>query len=239
MGSYLDIANSGIIYLLAAVVIVVVMMQSIYFLKMAWKQGQAIGLSSEKMKKTIKSSAVFSVIPSLPIVVSLIAIAPVLGVPFTWLRLSVIGSNSYELIAAKIGANAMGFEKLTDPGYNAQAFSSSMWVMTVGIIWGIIMCIFVLKKWQKKMKDVATKDNVWGKLLMNALFFGMLTVFLGRPIAEGGLGLYVLLSSAAIMTLLTVVSKKLNIRWIGDFALSISMVAGMAMAIVFTQLGVS
>lgn len=68
--------------------------------------------------------------------------------------------------------------------------------------------------------------------------FWYVNSLLGRPISDGGLGLLVLVSSAAIMLFLSFLSKKLNVRWINDFALSISMVFGMVMAIVYTQLGV-
>lgn len=237
MGNYMSSANGGLIYLLAAVVILVVMAQSVVFLRIALKRGKEIGLSREKMMQTIKSSAVFSVVPSLPIVISLIAIAPVLGTPFSWLRLSVIGSNSYELIAADTGAKAMGLDSIASEGYNIVAFSNSMWVMTLGIIWGLLACIFILKKYQLKMQKIQKKDSIWAEIMVNALFFGMLSVFLGRPIAEGGLPLYVLLSSAVIMIVLNLISKRFKLNWVNDFALSFSMIGGMALAILYTHIG--
>ena len=42
--------------------------------------------------KVVKSSALFSVVPSLPIIISYMILMPVLGKFFAWLRLSVIGS---------------------------------------------------------------------------------------------------------------------------------------------------
>lgn len=65
----------------------------------------------------------------------------------------------------------------------------------------------------------------------------MLSTFLGHPITSGGLSLYVLISSAVIMLLLTWLGKKTKQRWIGDFALSVSMIAGMGFAVLFTQIG--
>lgn len=234
---YLNVANSELLYVIAAIVIVFVAIQSIVFLRMAWKRGLSIGLSKEKMKEVVKSSAVFAIIPSIPIVISLIAIAPVLGIPFSWMRLSVIGSQSYEVIAAKIGANAMGVENLGDSSYTAEVFANSMWVMSVGIIWGLILCVFALKKYLRRIKKVQTKDSIWAEIMVNALFFGMLSTFLGHPIAKGGLSLYVLLSSALVMLLLTWVGKTLKKRWISDFALSVSMIAGMGFAILYTNIG--
>jgi len=234
---YLKIANSSLLYLLAAMVIVFVMIQSVVFLKMAFKRGESIGLSRVKMMEAVKTSAVFAVVPSIPIVIALIAIAPVLGMPFSWMRLSVIGSQAYELIAAGIGASAMGIENLGDPGYTGQVFVNSMWVMTIGIIWGLLLCIFALKRYQSRIKKVQKEDSKWAELMINALFFGMLSVFLGRPIATGGLGLYVMISSGLIMLLLNYMAKKTEKTWINDFALSVSMIAGMGLAILFTNIG--
>lgn len=236
MQNYLDIANSGIVYLLTSLVIIFVLIQSIIFLRMAWKRGVELGITKEKMLKTVKSSCVFSIVPSLPIVISLIAIAPVLGIPFSWLRLSIIGSAPYELIAADIGAKSMGVEKLGADGYTASVFANSMWVMTIGIIWGLLLCIFFLKKYQNKMKNIQKNDSKWMTIFINALFFGMLSVFIGPPIVKGGLALAVLLSSAFIMVGLTYIAKKIKINWLNEFALSISMVAGMVLAVFYAKL---
>ena len=236
---YLEIANGGLLYALAGLVICFVVVQSIVFLRMAYKRGLAIGMTREKMMETVKTSAVFAIVPSIPIVISLMAIAPVLGIPFSWMRLSVIGSQSYELIAAGIGASSMGVENLGDPGYTAEVFSNSMWVMSVGIIWGLVLSIFVLKKYLKNIKNVQKKDGAWAEIMINALFFGMLSVFLGQPIVAGGLPLLVLLGSAIVMFVLTKISDKMTLPWLKDFALSVSMVAGMGMAILLTGLGIA
>lgn len=94
MNEYLDLANGNLLYLLASIVILFVLIQSIVFLRIAWKRGVEIGISKEKMISTVKTSAIFSIVPSLPIVISLIAIVPILGMPFSWMRLSIVGSAS-------------------------------------------------------------------------------------------------------------------------------------------------
>lgn len=168
--NYMNVANSSLLYIIAGFVILFVMFQSIVFLRMALKRGEEIGLSKQKMKEVIRSSAVFAVIPSVPIVIALIAIAPVLGMPFSWMRLSVIGSQSYELIAAEIGAKAMGVESLGDANYTAEVFANSMWVMSVGIIWGLLLCVVALKKYLNRIKNVKKKDSKWAEIMVNALF---------------------------------------------------------------------
>jgi hypothetical protein len=188
------------------------------------------------MKSAIKSSAVFSIVPSIPIVISLIAIAPILGTPFSWLRLSIIGSNSYELIAAGMGAKSMGVSQLGGQGYTGQVFGNSMLIMSIGVIWGLLCCILFLKKYQKRMNHIKQKDSAWSEILINALFFGMLSVFLGDPLVKGGITFYVLITSGVIMMLLVYIGKKAKIPWLNDFALALSMIGGMVMAVVYTGL---
>lgn len=236
MSEYINIANSNILFVLAFVVITFVMIQSIVFLKMAWKRGIEIGLAKEKMVKTVKSSAIFAIVPSVPIVISLMAIAPILGIPFSWLRLSIVGSASYELISAEMGAKSMGIEGLGASGYSPVVFSNSMWVMSIGIIWGLLACVLFLKKYQSSVRKINEKDSKWSEIMINSLFFGMLSVFLAEPIVAGGIELYVLLSSAVIMLLITKIAKQLNQGWLNDFAIAISMVSGMALAIIYTNI---
>ncbi|QUH30473.1 DUF5058 family protein [Vallitalea guaymasensis] len=234
MKDYMEIANSNIIFILAAVLILFVLIQCVVFLVISWKRGIAIGMSKEKMMSAVKSSAIFSIVPSIPIIISLIAIAPVLGIPFSWMRLSIVGSAPYELISADIGAKSMGVAKLGAEGYTSLVFGNSMWIMSIGIIWGLLFCIIGLKWYQNKMKNIQKKDSNWLAILINALFFGMLSVFIGPPIVEGGVALLVLLSSGIIMTLLTFIGNKFKLDWINNFSLAVSMLCGMILAVVYT-----
>ena len=60
-----------------------------------------------------RSSAIFSIIPSLPIIVSYLLLVPALGRYFPWLRLSVVGSAVYETMVANMAAEAFGLESIT------------------------------------------------------------------------------------------------------------------------------
>lgn len=233
---YLSISNSTVFFILVIIVILFVIFQSVIFFIKAWREGLRIGLSREKMLNAVKSSAIFSIVPSLPIILSLIAMVPVLGIPFPWLRLSVIGSAPYELMAADIGAKSMGVKGLGAPGYTPQVFANSMWVMTFGIMWSILLCVLFMKRLQKGMNKMKKKDSSWLEILISALYFGMLCSFIGQPIVEGGLSLITILSSALIMAIIGFIIKKFNAKWLNNFALSISMVGAMALAILFSRI---
>jgi len=227
---YLDVANSNFIYGLAIFVIIFIIFQSLIFMRKAYKQGLKIGMDKKILFKTIKSSMVFSIVPSIPIVIALMAMAPVLGIPFPWIRLSIIGSSVYELLSANIGAQSMGISGLGGDGYTAVVFANSLWVMSVGIIWGLVASIIGLKKYQNRIQKSRGKDSKWTEIFVLSLYFGMISVFIGQPIVEGGIALYTMIFSAAVMGLITFIINKFKLKRLGDFALSISMVLGMVFA---------
>lgn len=79
--SFLEIANGNIMYLLAILVIVFVLVQSVIFLIRALREARRIGMEQGRIKKVITSSAIFSVVPSLPIIISLFALDAPVGHP--------------------------------------------------------------------------------------------------------------------------------------------------------------
>ena len=230
--NYLDIANNNFVFIVCGLAILFILSQAVVFLVLAWKRGLVLGMSINTMKNTIKSSAIFSIVPSIPIVLSLMAMVPILGIPFPWLRLSIVGSAPYELISADIGAKSMGVAGLGGEGYTAQVFANSMWVMSIGIIWGLVYCIFFMKKYQKKLKKVKQKDSSWAAILVSALNFGMLSVYIGPPVIEGGLPFITLICGALIMIVITYIIKKLKAEWLSNFSLALSMLGAMACAVI-------
>ena len=173
----------------------------------------------------------------------MVALSKSLGLALPWLRLSVIGSITYETVAAGNAIEAAGqtmSELVTDPSI----FITIAWVMTVGIGAGLVFVPFVTKKLQSGMSKIGMKDKKWGEIFNNAMFLGMISAFLGYVFCDVGLlvkgdfsGLIpvcVMAVSAIVMAVLGLIATKSKIRWLTDYALPVSLVAGMASAIPFT-----
>lgn len=235
--------NSPILFVLAGIVIAVVLAQSIYFLVMAIRRAKAIGMDMTKIKKTISGSAIFTIVPAIAIVISIIALSKDLGLPLPWLRLSVIGSLSYETVAAANAENAMGVV-IGSGNINAQQYITIVSVMTISIMVGIWLAPVLSKKLLGGMSNIEKRDKKWGDLLQNALFIGMISAFLGFVFSDfasvftgntaGLVPIFVFLVSALVMLLAAVLLKLTKIRAISDYALPISMILGMAAAIPLT-----
>ncbi len=242
----MDIFNGAFLYIMGAVVAVFVLAQSVYFLVRAVRQGKKIGLSNKVMKDAAVSSATFSIVPSVPIAIAMITLAATLGAPFSWIRLSVIGSMSYEIFAAGQVAEAANVATNSMP---LDIFAGAMWVMTLGIIMGPVFNIFGLKKYQSKIEEISAKSPKWSKILIDALFMGIIAVMGGQFIAKGiaafgnlasaeiiknGQAQFLtLVSGAVIMLIFGLIIKKAKVKWLENFALPISMVGAIALSVIY------
>jgi hypothetical protein len=236
MSDYLGIANSNYFYLWGAIILLVIFVQALLFIRLAWKEGKRINLSSQRMLRGLRAGMVAAIIPSIPLVIALIAMAGVLGIPFPWIRLSVIGSAPYELIAAGIGAKSMGIKELGGEGYTQYVFANSVWVMTIGTIWSGLMVLIFTKTIKKRFNRIATREPQWMKIIISAAFFGVICLFLAEPIVQRGLPLATMLTGAGLMLIFGVLINKFKVPWLREFAVPLSMVGAMAGAIIFARI---
>lgn len=242
---FFAVANSPILYGMVAVIIAFVMAMAIYFLVKSYREGIRIGMDKATLRRVVISSASFTVVPSIGILLGVIALSGALGVPVPWLRLSVIGALHYEAMAADVAASAMKLPALSAEYMTPSALVTITFVMTIGIIWGAVFSVIALKKYQAKvLGKVATEeksDNRWGNILFNAMFIGMICAFIGTGFSDlrngSFLSLAVIVISGIFMAFFTWVSKRKYFKWVESFALSFSMLLGMTAAVLFSYWG--
>jgi len=232
--------NSPLLYVLAAIVIVFVFSQSVFFLIKSWKQAKKMGMEKTMLRRIATSSAIFTIAPAIAILLGVLTLSNALGLPTPWMRLSILGSVTYELPAAEMAATATGnslSEKITD----ARVYTTILWVMTLGIIPSLFLAPFLMKKIHSGVVNVGAKDKKWGEIFMTALFLGMISAFLGMIFSRIGEGItgwipvFVMLCSAVIMTALGILYKKGKIAWLENYALPLSMISAMALSIPITR----
>ena len=162
MEEYRSVVNSGFLYLIVSLVLLFIVVMCVVFMVKSYRAGVKMGMEKKVLKKTIISSATFTLLPSISILLGVIALSGSLGVPFSWLRLSVIGALQYELNVAEIAATSLGLDGLHIGEMTVPAFTTIGLVMTTGILGSIICCIFFLKAYLKKFsrrKPEETKDK--------------------------------------------------------------------------------
>lgn len=241
--------NHPILFVMVAILVAVVLGQSVYFLVKALRRSKQIGMDQTKIKKTIKTAAVFTIAPAVSIVISMIALSKSLGLPLPWLRLSVGGSLSYEAIAAENTISAMGMSLGRVKDLTAAQFVNIALVMAISIPAGIWLVPLLCKRVLSGISNLGAKDTKWAEIFQNAMFIGMIAAFLGYVFGDVSLlwqpkegfsptsGLIPVCTmgvSVVVMLLEGLLMRKTKQSWLRDYALPISMVIGMASAIPIT-----
>lgn len=242
--------NSPVMYLIVGVVVAFVALVCVVFMVRAYKAGIEIGMDKYKLKQTITSSATFAILPSVGILLGVIALAGSLGIPLPWLRLSVIGALHYETQVAEAAAEAVGLPGLSATYMTKEAFVTIALVMSVCIIWGMVFSIFFTKKYtggskkEKKDKKKSVFDG-FGDKAMTAMFVGLVSCYIGSYIgdfvsAEGIFSfkgdlipILVAIVSAIIMAIFIYLKEKKNQKWVDSFSIAGSMLVAMASAVLF------
>ena len=246
--SILDQLNSGALYLICGVIVAFIAIVCVVFLVRAWKAGKALGMDTVRMKRALISSATFSLLPSVGILLGVLALSGSLGTPWPWLRLSVIGALHYETQVADAAAEQLGIRLGSDP-MTAQAFSTVALLMSVCIMWGMVLSALFNRRYLNRLQRAGgdagqRKKGGFGDHAMAAMFIGMVSAYigsyLGAFISGGGPFSFAgdwspLLTagvSALVMALFTYLAEKKNMVWLDNFSIAGSMLCGMLAAVI-------
>lgn len=248
MNSYLASVNAGYFYGIVALVLAFITGMCLIFCVKSYRAGVAIGMEEKALRKVITSSVTFTLLPSISILLGVIALSGTLGVPLSWLRLSVIGALQYELNVAEIAAQGVGLSGLNLAELNIGAFVTIALVMTVGILGGVFCCIFFLKKYMNKLQGGNNQDSAqdenkekkpsFGAHATTAMFVGLCAAYIGSYIGKvmpgGGsdwMPLFVAGVAAACMAVFEYLIQKKQYLALENFSLAASMLVAMAAAV--------
>lgn len=248
MQSYLSSVNAGAFYLIVALVLLFITAMCLVFLVKSYRAGIKIGMDPKVLKKTITASATFTLLPSISILLGVIALSGTLGVPFSWLRLSVIGALQYELNVAEIAAQSVGLSGLNLSELNMSAFVTIALVMTFGILGGVFCCIFFLKKYLNKLQakpkavsaegEETKKKPGFGAHATTAMFVGLCAAYIGSYIGKltpaGGsdfMPMIVAVIAALCMAVFEFFIQKKKMLVLENFSLAASMLLAMTAAV--------
>ena len=246
MNEYLSSVNSGIFYLLVGGILAFITIMCFVFLIKSYKAGIKIGIDKKVLKKTITASATFTLLPSISILLGVIALSGSLGVPFSWLRLSVVGALQYELNVAEIAAQSIGLSGLRVDEMTIGSFVTISLVMTAGILGSVLCCIFFIKKYLGKIQKAPKKESSgkpgFGAHATTAMFVGLcaayIGAYIGKAIPRDGqdvMPLIVAVVAALVMSVFEYFIQKKGKAALENFSLAASMLVAMAAA-VFVQM---
>ena len=248
--------NSPTMYLICGSIIAFIAAVCVVFLVRAYRTGISMGMDKAKLNRVIVSSASFTVLPAVAILLGVIALSGSLGIPWPWLRLSVIGALHYETQVASAAAEAEGMSSLSAAEMTAGNFTTICLLMSICIIWGPLLCVLLNKRYSSRLKAAGTKGKEgesktgggFGDKAVTGMFIGLVSAYIGRYVGElvsgngkfsfrgDPLPLIVAAVAALVMAGLMWIKDKKEVEWIESFSLCGSMLIAMAAAIILAPL---
>lgn len=238
------VESYAIIYVLGAIIALTIILMSLAFLFKALKRAKAIGMDKKVVVETIKNSAIFSIVPSIPIVIGVGIMMQFVGLAIPWIRLTVIGALQYEILAlSNAGAAVVGADEVT--------IATAVVVMTISIISGPLFNAIFYKKYQTKLLELQQKNERKMNAVTGALLGGMLAGIMsslivggffgiGNPVTDasgittyGEITLITLAASVVLTGICGVILLIGKQKWIESYTLPISILGALAVAFLF------
>jgi hypothetical protein len=239
MGFY-EAAGHWLIYVMVALGILFVTGLTVVSMRKSWTRAREKGYSREKLMIVVKTAISATIIPSLAIVIGLFSLVTILGIPWPWWRLSVIGAVTYEAMAADSAVKAVGLDLSQLSRATARDFVLVMFVMSVGIIGGLVFSPFVSKRIQAGTMKIKAGDKRWGSLGATVFIMVIIAVFaipLLLDFSRTGLVRILTFCTSALLTVvLNLAALKGKADWLKSFILAISLLAAMASSVLWAAL---
>jgi len=231
--SFKDVANSRLLWISVAAGLVVVVILTLYYLRVCWKKALEMGVDKEKLKTVVKSSVLFSIVPSVAVVAGLITLVVVIGLPDGWFRVSVIGSVSYVLMSANMALTALNLDVEKADAY---AFSLMAWSMCLGMTIPLIFNLVYNKKIHVGTMKLGKGDKKWSIVAQNTFMLALVCALVVPLIFAGAIDLLTFFTSAAIAVGLTLLARRFKLKWLHDFVLVISLVGAMVSSVLWEKI---
>ena len=232
-----ELINSPLLLALVAGGLGYITIFSVVYLLKARKRALELGITSQEITDIIKSSLIFSVVPSLSIVIGLVALSASLGTIWSWWRLSVIGSLSYETQIASNLAAALQYSSTSEMVANAPTseFGVIMILMSVGMLSGFMILLPLGKKLMTSV-DNSKQGNGWSQVLSGCFMLTLLAVYVPVLLFSDTIQALVMITGLIVAIALGIVAKKPGWGWMNNFIMAGSMIVGMLSSLLWTAI---
>lgn len=232
---YQSLINNFSLTLFVAVVLFLVTIVCIIFMKNGWNEAKRLGVTNEELKKIVINCIGISLVPSIPIVLSVIVMVPVLGVALPWLRTSVIGSANNELISATMAAEATGVE-FTATTMTAQAWINAAWAMTLGCSVALPIVLVVLKPVCRTYDVFRKKDNRWIGIFSLCALVTVIAAFAINSGKKGSIPTLVIVGCFIFSYICNLAAKNPSLKWLKDYAFPLTILFGLILSMIITPI---
>jgi hypothetical protein len=237
--SFFDVANHWLIYLMVSLGIIFVAVFAIVSMSKSWKRARIKGYSNEKLMNIVKLTVSATIVPSISIVIGLFSLVALIGIPWPWWRLSVVGSLVYETMAADSAIKAAGLDMTRLAEATAKDFVLVMYVMSIGIMGGMFVSPFITKSIHLGSMKMKSGDKRWAALGGTVFFLVILAVFI-VPIflkwdTNGLIQIFTFITSAVITVILSRISTG-KLTFLKSFIMAISLILAMVSSLLWNAI---
>ena len=225
---YLELANSWIMWVAVLPAVLLTVFQAVIFTKKSISMGKKLGITSQQFKRATAASAVASLGPAVVSAIGCVALIVAMGGPVAWMRRSFVGNVSYELVSAQVAATSAG-ATLGGEGMNMNIFCSCLWVMSIGCLGWILVGALFTDKMDKLNSFVAKGNAVKLGIITTGSIIGVYSYLATNQCisASSSSGaVLALFSAGGVQAFFTLYNKKPPNKWMPQWGMTISMVAG-------------
>ena len=240
MATMKDIIQSPLLLALVIGGLLYISAFSLVYLKKAYDHCLELGITRKELSNVIKSSLIFSVVPSLSIVVGLFVLIAVLGSVWAWWRLSVIGSLSYETMISSSIAQVLGYASSAEMLESAtgRQFGVVMILMSVGMLSGFLILLPLGKKLCKSVDRSAAENggSTWKNVLSGVFMLVMFSVYIPILLFTDNVQAAVMITGLVIAIGVGVLAKRPGLAWRNNFVMAFSMLGGLISSLAWVRI---
>ncbi len=228
------LANSPLLYILIAVGLIAIVAFALYSFSKAKKRCLELGVSQETISNVVKTSITSSLVPSLAILLGFITLSVSLGPAWPWWRLSVIGSLSYEIMAAEYTASGIGVSLSEVLTSEPTVFAAIMIVMTIGVLCEPLLVAILGEKYSTGVMKVRSGQGDWGQIFSGVFYLAMFAVYIPILVFTEVPTALTLFTSMFLTIVLGMISKKIPV--LNNFTMAIVLILSMASSVLWDGL---
>lgn len=223
------VTNSPGMWFASSIIVIVVLVQSLVYLREAFKTADQLNMSRENCYAGMRSAMITAIGPAFAPVIVLLALIAVLGAPTAWMRLNDIGAARTELAMVTLAAKVIGIDPQS-AAFNLKAYTYSLWGMALNNMGWMLVALLFTHRMAGMVTTLNQKyDPKWIKYLMTGASIGLFAYLLSGQLVNAKVSnWYAAFIAAASMLVISKLFKKH--QKLQELALGISMIIGMMLA---------
>lgn len=194
-------------------------------------------LTDEEIRTSVKIGCVSAIAPACSIIVVALGLVNLIGPVLTYMRVGVIGSAAYETQMANIAAQTLGVTLGTED-IKESTLTLCLFTMTMGSAPFLINTFFSVKPMDIALVKAREKKNNFLPVFSVAAMMALLVYLGANNAVKSSANLIGFLAAALCTFLVQKYVKKSGRKGLGNFTMSIAMLAGMICATIAYYAGV-